>query len=316
LLLEHSFAHVPEANDTVATFGWYRKWGGWSSNAFTATALLALVLPVALAAWVGSGLTASEHLHRMFRVRVYILAMSTRMLMVLQLMAVLSLMANYCVGLRDYPREVTGWILAPATLTMTVSAFLTTWFRRRALRHFWLLIGVLGCAACLWWMSSVDNFTSKQQVAWMIGCWGLFVGLFPPAFLQDEVEGLDRRDSLYGGAVAVVFFVVPLVVIPSMTNTIVSAWTDRAVDAQRLNLQRNRPEVEEASARVADYYQQRGVGAPESSQMASTVMGGFVKTEATAEGIQRGLRFLCLVVGGIGLLVTALLAGSRTAKPA
>jgi hypothetical protein len=28
-------------------------------------------------------------------------------------------MANYCVGLRDYPREVAGWILAPATLTMT-----------------------------------------------------------------------------------------------------------------------------------------------------------------------------------------------------
>ena len=34
----------------------------------------------------------------------------------------------------------------------------------------------------------------------MIGSWGFFVGLFPPAFLQDEVEALDRRDSLYGGA--------------------------------------------------------------------------------------------------------------------
>ena len=111
------------------------------------------MLPVALAAWVGSGLTASEHLRRMFRVRVYVLAMSTRMLMLLQLLAVLSLMANYCVGLRDYPREVAGWILAPATLTMTASTFLTTWFHRRALRHFWLLVGVVGCAACLWWMS-------------------------------------------------------------------------------------------------------------------------------------------------------------------
>ena len=43
-------------------------------------------------------------------------------------------------------------------------------------------------------------------------------------FLQDEVEGLDRRDSLYGGAVAVVFLIVPIVVIPNMTSTIVSAW--------------------------------------------------------------------------------------------
>jgi MFS family permease len=295
-------------------FGWYRKWGGWSSNAFTAMALLALVLPVALAAWIGSGLTASEHLRRMFRVRVYVGAMSVRMLLLLQLLAVLSLMANYCVALRDYPREVAGWILAPATLTMTVSTLLTTWFRRRALRHFWLLMGVVGCAACLWWMSSVDNFTSTEEVAWMIGCWGLFLGLFPPAFLQDEVEGLDRRDALYGGALAVIFFVVPMVVIPSMTSTIVSAWTDRALDAERLNLRRNRPEVEESSARVADYYQQRGMGAPESSQMAAGVLGGYVRVEAAAFGIQTGLRFLSLIVGGIGLLLTILLTSHPTPR--
>jgi MFS family permease len=272
-------------------FGWYRKWGGWSSNAFTATALLALVLPVALAAWVGSGLKASEHLRRMFRVRIYVLAMSVRMLMLVQLLAVLTLMANYCVDLRDYPRETAGWVLAPATLTMAIATFLTTWFHYRALRHFWLFIGVVGCAACLWWMSGVDNFTSKEQVALMIGCWGLFVGLFPPAFLQDEVEGLDRRDSLYGIAVAAVFFVVPIVVIPSMTSTIVSAWTDRALDAERLNLRPNRPEVEESAARVAAYYQQRGVLGAESSQMASTVLGGFVRIEAVAHGRRNLTRF-------------------------
>src|SRR5262245_31510016 len=297
-------------------FGWYRKWGGWSSNAFTATALLALMLPVALAAWIGSGLTASEHLRRMFRVRIYVLAMSARMLMLVQLLAVLTLMAKYCTGLRDYPREVAGWVLAPATLTMAISTLLTTCFHRRPLRHVWLLVGVVGCAGCLWWMSSVDNFTSKERVALMVGCWGLFVGLFPPAFLQDEVEGLARQDAFYGGAVAVVFFVVPLVVIPTMTSTIVSAWTDRALDAERLNLRPNRPEVGEAFARVADYYRQRGVGAAESSQMASGVLGGFVKTEAVAHGIQSGLRFLSLTVGGVGLLVTGLLFRGAPAKPA
>src|SRR5262249_54093916 len=119
-----------------------------------------------------------------------------------------------------------------------------------------------------------------------------------------------------GGAVAVVFLIVPIVVVPTMTSTIVSAWTDRALDAERLNLRRNRPEVEESSARVADYYRQHGMGGPESSQMAATVLGGFVKIEATAQGIQRGLRFLSLIVGGVGLLVTALLARSGTARPA
>jgi MFS family permease len=292
-------------------FGWYRKWGGWTSNAFTATAVLAMLLPIALVAWVGAGLSVSEHFHRMFRVRVYVLAMCVRTLMLLQLLAVLTLMAKYCVGLRDYPREVAGWVLAPASLTMAVSTFLTTWFHHRALRHFWLLVGVVGCATCLWWMSSVDNFTSKEQVALMVGCWGLFVGLFPPAFLQDEVEGLDRRDSLYGGAVAVAFLVVPMVLVPTMTSTIVAAWTDRAEDAERLNLRENRPEVQESAARVADYYRQRGVGGSELSQMTSTVLGGFVKSVAVADGIRSGLRFLSLVVGGFGLIVTTLLLMPR-----
>ncbi len=297
-------------------FGWYRKWGGWTSNAFTATAVLALLLPVGLVAWVGAGLPVTEHFRRMFRVRIYVLAMCVRMLMLVQLLAVLTLMANYLTELRDYPREVAGWVLAPATLTMAASTVLTTWFHRRALRHLWLLVGVVGCAACLWWMSSVDNFTSKEQLALMFGCWGLFVGLLPPAFLQDEVEGLDRRDALYGGAVAVVFLIVPIVVVPTMTSTIVSAWADRAADAQRMNIRQNRPEVEAASGRIADYYQQRGVGGPEATQMASTVLGGFVKSEAAGHGIQSGLRFLSLMVGGIGLVVTVLLARSDAGSPA
>ncbi len=161
------------------TFGWYRKWGGWTSNAFTATALVAIVLPFVLAAWVGSGMAVSEHFRRMVRVRGYVLAMCVRMLLLVQLLAVLTMMAEYCLELRDYPRDVTGWILAPATLTMTVSTVLTTWFHRRELRHIWLLVGVIGCAVCLWWMSSADGFTSKGEVALMMGCWGAFMGLFP-----------------------------------------------------------------------------------------------------------------------------------------
>jgi MFS family permease len=296
------------------TFGWYRKWGGWTSNAFTATALLAMVLPAALVAWVGSGVTASEHFRRVFRVRIYVLAMCVRMLLLVQLLAVLTLISNYCLELRDYPRDVAAWVLAPATLSMAISTILTTWFHRRMLRHVWLFIGVVGCSACLWWMSSIDNFTSKEQVALMIGCWGLFVGLLPPAFLQDEVEGLDRRDALYGGAVAVVFVIVPLVIIPTATSTIVSEWSDRALDAQRLNIRENRPEVEEASARVADYYRQHGVGTSDLSSLTGRVLGGFAQMESVIHGIQSGLRFLSLMVGGIGLLVTALLLRSEKPK--
>jgi MFS transporter, DHA2 family, multidrug resistance protein len=295
----------------VFCFGWYRKWGGWASNEFATTSVLALVLPVLLVIRVATGLTFNEHLRRIFRVRSYVLSMCVRMLLLVQLLAVLTLVAEYLTELRDYPREVAGWILAPVTATMAISTFLTTYFHRRSLRHFWLLVGVLGSAGCLWWMASFDNFTSKERIALIMGCWGLFVGLLPPSFLQDEIEGLDRRDALYAGALAVVCLIVPLIVIPTMTSTAVSAWTDRAFDAERLNVQENRPEVQQALGRTADYYRQRGVEGPEQLQMSSTVLGGIVKTEATAEGIQRGLQLLSLGIGGIGLVVTGLLVWPR-----
>ena len=289
----------------VFTFAWYRKWGGWNSSAFTATALFTIVMPIAVIAWVAASVTPSEQLRRMFRVRVYVLAMCVRMLMLLQLLAVLTLMASYCIELRGYPRTDSGWILAPASLTMAASTFLTTWFHRQALRHLWLLVGVIGCAACLWWMSSVDFFTSKGLIVLMIGCWGTFVGLFPPAFLQDEVDALDRRDVALGGALAIGCVIVLLVVIPTMTSTIVSAWTDRRLRCRKAQYcavtdrrWRSRP------CGVADYYGQRGVIGPEAAQLASTVLGTSVHLDAASQGIQVGLRFLSIIVGGLGLLVT------------
>ena len=45
--------------------------------------------------------------------------------------------------------------------------------------------------------------------------------------------------------------------------------------------------------------------------MTATVLGSQVKSDAVAHGIQSGLRFLSLIVGGIGLVTTLLLALPR-----
>src|SRR5262245_24604355 len=103
-------------------------------------------------------------------------------------------------------------------------------FHLHALRPLMLLAGVLGSSACVWWMSSVDNFTSKEVLSLMLAVWGGFVGLLPPVFLTDEVEVLNPRDMLYAGALGAVCMIVPLVLVPTATQTAVSEWTDRAVD--------------------------------------------------------------------------------------
>ena len=288
-------------------FSWYRKWGGWTSNAFAATVAICLVLPVVLAIWLGSGLSPDEHLKRLLRTRVFILAMATRGVMLTLLVAVLTIVGLYATELRDYPRITAGWLIVPNTLTMAGATLLTTWFHRRSLRHIWLVVGVVGTAACTWWLSSLDNFTPKEHLALMLACWGAFLGLFPPAFLTDEIEGLNPKDFLYAGALAVVGLVTPIITVPTATGTMIKAWSDAAQDTYRLNLSTNRPAVPEAAARVADYYEQRGLSGPALQQETGTVLGTFATVESIAVGFQQGLRFLSLMMLVLGLTVALLL---------
>src|SRR5262249_1083367 len=180
-------------------YGWYRKWGGWTSDAFAVTVLLCATLPVVLVVWLGSGFSPDEHLKRLVRSRTFVLSMITRGLMLTQMAGVLTIVGLYATELRDYPRITAGWLMVPATLTIGVPTFLTSGLRRRRLRHVWLVMGVVGAAACIWWLSALDNFTAKEQVAVILACWGAFLGLFPPAFLTDEIEGLNSKDFLYAG---------------------------------------------------------------------------------------------------------------------
>jgi hypothetical protein len=101
-------------------------------------------------------------------------------------------------------------------------------------------------------------------------------------------------------AIAVVFLIVPLVIVPTMTSTIVSHWTDRALDAERMNLRENHPE-QEAAAHISDYYGQRGVERGSGRSMSATVLGAFAKEEAAAQGVQTGLYFLSAAAGAMGL---------------
>jgi MFS family permease len=292
----------------VFAFGWYRKWGGWSSNAFVITVILCCALPLFLILWLGSGFSPDEHLKRILRTRVYVLSLTTRGLMLLHMVAVLTIIGMYCTELRGYPRVTAGWLMVPTSLTMAATTFLTTWFHRRSLRHIWLITAFVGTAACVWWMSSIDNYTPKEHLAVILACWGGFLGLIPPVYLTDEIEGLDPKDMAYAGAIGIVGLVVPIITVPTATGTVIKAWSDRALDVYRLNLRQNRPPVELAMARVADYFHQRGLSGGELQGETSRVLGGFAVIESVAHGFRSGLRFLSLMMLIIGSVVAVSLA--------
>ena len=294
-------------------FGWYRKWGGWASNEFAVVVGLCLVLPVALLLWLRSGYSPDDHLKRLVRNRVYLLAMMVRLLLLLNLATVTAIVGQYFIELRGEPRVVAGWALLPAAITMSITTLLTTYLSPRRFRHVWLFVGVIGSAACLWWLSFLDNFTPKEHVAMILAWWGAFLGLYPPVFLTDEVEGINPKDVMYAASLALVGVIVPLLTIPTMTSTVTRAWSDRALDVLRANLSENRPAVADASSRVADHFQQRGLAGADLQSTTSRVLGSYVTIESIAIGFRQGFRFLSLVVLGLGLAIAIPLSRSARA---
>ena len=154
----------------VFAFAWYRKWGGWSSNEFVATVVLCVALPVVLVAWLGSGFSPDEHLNRILRSRVYVLSLTTRGLMLLHLVAVLTIIGMYCTEFAA-TRESRGLADGADLVTMATTTFLTTRFQRRSLRHVWLITGITGSAACVWWFrrSTISHQRASAGDAGLLG---------------------------------------------------------------------------------------------------------------------------------------------------
>src|SRR5262249_36863952 len=148
-------------------------------------------------------------------------------------------------------------------------------------------------------------------------CWGAFLGLIPPVFLTDEIEGLNPKDFLYAGCLAILGLVVPIITVPTATGTMIKAWSDRAEDTYRLNLSTNRPSVSEAGARVADYYQQLGLSGPALQQETGMVLGGFAKVGSVAAGFQWGLGFFgpISVPAGLGVALLVWYAARALRAP-
>jgi hypothetical protein len=115
---------------------------------------------------------------------------------------------------------------------------------------------------------------------------------------------------LYAAAIGIIGLVVPIITVPTATGTVIKAWSDRALDVYRLNLRENRPAVEQSSARIADYFRQRGLAGAGLQQETGRVLGGFATVESIASGFRSGLRFLSLMMLTIGLLVAVSLAHS------
>ena len=210
-----------------------RELGGLTSNTYVLMVATCGLLGFLLVLRFALGMSASDHFRQILTSRVCVLAITTRMLLILQLAAVFGVVGQYLTELRQVPRELAGLIFFPAALGMLTGTLLTAPIGDRRLRHVMLLLGSLGTAGAIWWLAGLDLGTPRWQTAAALGMWGFFLGMLPAAFLIDEVVGIDRRNMPYAGLLAVVALVVPLVIVPSVMSSAVASGADVAYARQR-----------------------------------------------------------------------------------
>jgi len=277
-----------------------RELGGFTSNAYVVMVAVCGLLGALLVLRFVFGMSPADHLRQMLSSRVYVLAITTRMLLILQLAAVLGVVGQYLTELRHYPRELAGLIFFPAAPAMLAGTLVVAPVRNRQLRHGLLLLGSLGSAASIWWLSGLDLGTARWQTAAALGVWGFFLGMLPAAFLIDEVEGIDRRDMPYAGLLAVVALVVPLVIVPSIMSSAVASGADVAYAKQRRAVRAERPPVVTTLGRTADHLAIRGQPPRTAAAGSVVTVAALVKLRSATTGVQSALATLAIFCGSLG----------------
>lgn len=279
-----------------------RELGGFTSNAYVVMVAVCGLLGGLLVLRFAFGMSPADHVRQILSSRVYVLAITTRMLLILQLAAVLGVVGQYLTELRHYPRELAGTLFFPAAPGMLVGTLLGTPIRSRRLRHSMLLVGALGSAGAIWWLAGLDLGTARWQTAAALGVWGFFLGMLPAAFLIDEVEGIDRRDMPYAGLLAVVALVVPLVIVPSIMSSAVSSGADVAYAHQRRMVRAERPPVITTLGRTADHLALRGQPPRTAAAGSVVTVAALVKLRSATTGVQSALASLAIFCGSLGSL--------------
>ena len=267
-----------------------------------------VVLPVALVAWLGSGLSPDEHLNRILRSRVYVLCLTTRGLMLLHMVAVLTIVGMYCTELRGYPRITSGWLMVPTSADdggdhlphdLVSSPIATARLAGRGVRGY----GGLRVVAV------VDRQFHRQGApGGHAGLLGSVPGTDPPGLPHRRDRGAGPEGHALRVALGLVGSGRPIYHGPERDRD----DGESLVRPGRRRLS-SQPSREPTGGRAGfgpsrGPFPQRGLSGSGLQQETSRVLGGFVTLESVAHGFRSGLRFLSLMMFTIGLMVAVSLA--------
>src|SRR5690606_5723229 len=121
-----------------------------------------------------------------------------------------SLLSGYMIGARGYQWWQGGLVFAPATVAMVVAMLAGARFggdRDRKLRIF---AGLATMAAATWQLGRVDLYTSKVELAALLGVWGAGAGLAIGPTMLTVFAGLPREALAHAAGVFNIFRSIPV----------------------------------------------------------------------------------------------------------
>jgi len=235
----------------------------------------------------------------------FALGLGIKALFSVNLVVLLSLVANYMVNLRGYQWWQASLVIAPALGTMLTSLVLGVLLgtdRNRKLRMFAGLAVMAGGTAAF---MTVDLYTAKVLQAVYLTLWGAGAGLVIGPALLTAFEGLSTEETLRTAGVFNVLRTLPAFVGGMVLATLLTQGADAQFDVLRQNIRYNRPIVAESLRRQQRDFDSHGSLAEAANKQAHATLARWVHANSRAFALQGIFEYLSLVPA-VGLVLVLL----------
>jgi DHA2 family multidrug resistance protein len=251
---------------------------------------------------------------RLFRRRTFIVTMLVKSLYVINLYAVISVLCDYMVTLRNYPRTTSGLVLLPGGLAMGVTLIVSGVIGRQWSRRPRIILGLLGMTLMTWQLSVIDLYTDKWLVATLFGIWGAAAGLVISPILVLASEGLTQAEVVSSAAIKNMVRIMPGTFASTVIATLITRRSDFYFDYLRQDITYNRAVVENVTGTLTDHLTTKGSSGLELHEQARHIIGAYIHSDAGAFASQTALQYLAVLTALASLLALLLRPAPATGR--
>jgi DHA2 family multidrug resistance protein len=242
----------------------------------------------------------------LFRERTFTLAVLCKSIFMITFGAVISLLANYMVTTRQYPRTTTGLVFLPGALAMGAALVLSGLIGMRWSRKVRLVLGMAGLAFATWQLTIIDLYTDKFLIGLYFTLWGASAGLMLPPVIVLPMEGLTQPQVVSSASIKNMVRELPSTIGSLLFAILLTRRSDAHFDQMRQKILPNRAVVEDVNRGLADHLTQHGSSGPRLHEQAGDVIGTYIHANARAfadETMLYYLALLCVIGVGLALLI-------------